>query len=123
MITIEPAIIDLFILIAMLITMIAQCYIAHKYTESFESHLPNCKYIIDNRNIYQHAGLLGKLIRTGSISMVLATPKLFIWRGLAKAEEINNFPPQKRRTLLCLLTLHFTLLIALVLSDFLFPIT
>lgn len=117
----DPGIVGFLIITPMALTFIAQCYAAHKYTEIFESSLPNCKYIIDNRNIYKHAGLPGKLIRTGSISVVLAIPKLFIWRGLVNAEEIKAFPAKHRRILLCLLALHMTLLSALVLSHFLFP--
>ncbi|MQG93597.1 hypothetical protein F6X59_12940 [Pseudomonas sp. MN1F] len=117
----EPRIIGALIIIPIPLILLAQCYVAHKHTEFFESLLPNCKYIIDNRNIYKHAGLPGKLIRTGSISVVLAIPKLFIWRGLANAEEVKAFPAKHRCILLCLLTLHLTLLSALVLSHFLFP--
>ncbi|MGF6394851.1 hypothetical protein [Pseudomonas plecoglossicida] len=119
----EPGMIGFYILAPMGITMVTQCYIANKYTEFFESFLPNCKYITDNKKIYRHAGLPGKLIRTGSISLLLAIPRVFVWRGLAEAEEVKNFPPQERRTLLCLLTLHMALLTALVLSHFLLPAT
>lgn len=116
-------VIGFLILVAMTLTLLIQYYVANKYTEHFESFLPNCKYITDNRNIYRHAGILGKLMRTGSISLVLAFPKLFIWRGIAKSEDIQHFPSHEKRTLLCLLTLHITLLMALALSHFLLPAT
>lgn len=119
--TIDPGIVGALIIMPMALTLLAQCYVAHKHTEFFESLLPNCKYVIDNRNIYKHAGLPGKLIRTGSISVVLAIPKLFIWRGLVNAEDVKAFPPKHRRILHSLLALHLTLLSALVLSHFLFP--
>jgi len=118
----EPGIVGISIIVPMALTFITQCYVAQKYTELFESFLSNCKYVIDNREIYRFAGLPGKLIRTGSISVVLATPKLFIWRGLANAEEVKAFPRKHRRILLCLLALHLTLFSALVLSHFLFPV-
>jgi hypothetical protein len=117
----DPGVVGALIIIPMAFTFLAQYYAAYKCTEFFESFLPNCKYITDNRNIYKHAGLPGKLIRTGSISVVLATPKLFIWRGLANAEEVKVFPQKHRRILLSLLALHLTLFSALVLSHFLFP--
>ncbi|HDS1680901.1 TPA: hypothetical protein QEM39_002442 [Pseudomonas putida] len=118
--TTEAGLIGFFILTS-IFTLSAQCFIAHKFTDLFESLLPNCKYIADNKQLYKQAGLPGKLIRTGSISLVLAIPKLFIWRGLANAEEVKAFPQKHRRILLCLLALHLTLLSALVLSHFLFP--
>jgi len=117
----DPGIVGALIIIPIALTLLAQCYVAHKHTEFFESLLPNCKYIIDHRNIYKHAGLPGKLIRTGSISVVLAIPKLFIWRGLADAEEVKAFPQKYRRILLSMLALHLTLLCALVLSHHVFP--
>lgn len=108
------------ILTSIMTALIIQCYIAHRYTDFFESLLPNCKYVTDNKQLYEHAGLPGKLVRTGSISVVLAIPRLFIWRGLANAEEVKAFPSKHRRILLCLLVLHLTLLSALALYDFLF---
>ena len=119
--TIAHEVVGFVILAAMTLTFFIQCYVANKYTEHFESFLSNCKYITDNRNIYRHAGMLGKLMRTGSISLVLAFPKLFIWRGVAKAEDIQHFPSPEKHTLLWLLTLHITFLMALVLSHFLIP--
>ncbi|MFJ4068962.1 hypothetical protein ACIPW4_27345 [Pseudomonas sp. NPDC089996] len=116
---IDSETIVLFILAPMAITLIIQCYIAHRYTERFESHLPNCKYITDNKITYKHGGLPGKLMRTGSISIVLAIPKLFIWRRVAQADEVKDFPLRERCILLSLLALQITLFLALILSDIL----
>jgi hypothetical protein len=119
----EPGTVVLFILAPMAITFVTQCYVAHKYTEHFESYLPNCKYITDNKITYKHAGLPGKLMRTGSISIILAIPKLFIWRGVAQAEEVKHFPLRERYILLSLLTLQITLFVALMISRLLSPTT
>ncbi|MFG0270197.1 MULTISPECIES: hypothetical protein [Pseudomonas] len=119
MTNIEPGLIALILITAMLIAASAQIIISHKYTEHFESFLPTSRLVSDNIKNYQHAGLLGKTIRTGQIATLLAIPKIFIYRGYAEIEEIKNFPLREKRILLTLWVIHITLFIALMLSHYL----
>ncbi|KAF1312298.1 hypothetical protein BLX42_04210 [Pseudomonas sp. SG-MS2] len=110
---VHPGLIALLIIVPMILAMVVQCYIAHKYTERFETFLTNCSFVTGNKNTFQHAGLLGKLMRTGLISMVLAAPKIFMRRGLIDFDEVKRFPPRMKRLLVSLLCIHVLLLTAL----------
>ena len=111
---VHPGVIALLILTPMMLAMIVQCYIAHAYTERFESHLKNCTFVNDNKRTFQHAGLLGKLMRTGLISMVVAAPKVFTRRNLIDPAEVVRFPAGMKWSLVSLLAIQILLLAALV---------
>jgi len=96
-----------------------QCVIASRRTEHFESLFPNSPYIKKNKVIYERAGLIGKLIRTGTISTVLAIPSIFTKKNLVARNEIENFPKRTKLLLVTLWVLHITLFSALVLSNYL----
>ncbi|CAI8714261.1 hypothetical protein D3C76_801030 [compost metagenome] len=115
---VHPGLIALLIIAPMILAMIVQCCIAHKYTERFESFLTNCIFVTGNKNTFQHAGLLGKVMRTGLISMVLAVPKIFVRRGLIDIDEVKRFPPRMRRLLVSLLGIHIVLLTALAIFNY-----
>lgn len=78
---VDPGLVALLIVVPMVLPIVVQCYVAHKYTERFESLLTNCSFVTGNKNVYQHAGLLGKVMRTGLISMVLAIPRSLCAEG------------------------------------------
>jgi len=115
---VDPGLIALFILAPMILAMIVQCYIAHRYTEHFESFLTNCTFVTGNKKTFEHAGLLGKVMRTGLISMVLAIPTIFLRRGLIDFNEVKRFPPRMRRLLVSLLVIHIVLATALTISHY-----
>ncbi|MFJ4068958.1 hypothetical protein ACIPW4_27310 [Pseudomonas sp. NPDC089996] len=119
MITIEPGLIALALITSMSIAVGAQIFIAHKYTEHFESFLPTSRLVCDNIKNYQHAGLLGKTIRTGQIATLLAIPRIFIYRGYADIEEIKKFPRNEKLILIGLWASHIILFSALILSHYL----
>lgn len=118
----HPGLVALLILAPMVLAILVQCYVAHKYTERFESLLTNCTFVTGNKNVYQHAGLMGKVMRTGLISMVLAMPRIFVRRGLIDLEEVKRFPPQMRWLLVSLLGIHIVLLAALAISYYAQPL-
>lgn len=103
------------------LAMGAQIYIAHKYTEYFESLLPNCIFMKDNKRTFEHAGLIGKLLRTGLISLVLAAPRIFVHRGVIDPDEIKRFPARTKRLLVGLLIIHLLLASALIISHHALP--
>lgn len=119
---VDPGLVALLIFAPMLLAIVVQCYVAHKYTERVESLLTNCSFVTGNKNTFQHAGLLGKVMRMGLISMVLATPKIFVRRGLIDLNEVKRFPPQIRRLLVSLLGIHIVLFAALVITHYVQPL-
>lgn len=102
-----------------IVTMMTQCIIAARYTEYFELLFPNSEYIKKNKETYKQAGLIGKMMRTGTISTILAIPSIFIKRDLVKQQEVDNFPKQTKILLITLWGLHITLFSALMLTHFL----
>lgn len=81
-----------FILIAIGVVLFSVAVIAHKYIEVIESRLSNCPYIEDNKRVWSGAGLLGKVMRGGMISMVLVMPKMHARRGLIDTQELSRLP-------------------------------
>ena len=57
---VDPGLIALFILAPIILFMIVLCYIAHKYTEYFESFLPNCTYVTGNKKYSSMQAYLAK---------------------------------------------------------------
>ncbi|HDS0930573.1 hypothetical protein ACF8GG_06660 [Pseudomonas sp. yb_1] len=115
---VEPGLIAILILAPMMLAMVVQCFIAHKYTEYYESLLTRCSFVTGNKITFQHAGLLGKVMRTGLISMVLAIPSLFVHRGLIDFDEVKRFPSSMRRLLVSLLVIHILLATALIIFTY-----
>ncbi|MFK0309836.1 hypothetical protein ACIQUF_01215 [Pseudomonas sp. NPDC090233] len=113
---IDPGLVALLIIAPMVLLIIVQCYVAHKYTERLEAMLTNCSFVIGNKQTFQHAGLLGKVMRTGLISVMLAVPKLFRRRGLIDVDEVQRFPPRLKGVLVGLLSIEIVLFAALVVS-------
>lgn len=101
--------------------MIVHAYIAHRHTEHFESLLPNCMFVTDNKRTFRHWGLAGKVLRTGMISIVLAVPHIFMRRGGIDLGEVKRFPPREKRLLVSILTIHFILVLALIVSHHALP--
>ncbi|WP_236235346.1 hypothetical protein [Pseudomonas faucium] len=115
----DEGIIAAIIINLLIITMIVQCIVAARRTDHFESLFPNSEYIKKNKETYKQAGLIGKMMRTGTISTILAIPSLFIKRNLVKQQEVDNFPTQTKILLITLWSMHITLFSALMLTHFL----
>ncbi|AVB21027.1 MULTISPECIES: hypothetical protein [Pseudomonas syringae group] len=89
-----------FILIAIGLVLVVIMLIAHIYVEAIESRLSNCSYIEDNKRVWSNAGLLGKVMRGGIISMVLIMPKMHAKRGLIDVQELSRLPKRYRYLLM-----------------------
>jgi hypothetical protein len=74
--------------------------------------------VTGNKITFQRAGLLGKVMRTGLISMVLAIPSLFVRRGLIDFDQVKRFPSSMRRLLVSLLVIHILLAAALIIFTY-----
>lgn len=108
------ALIFFFIMAAMIASFIVQTYIAHRHIKDYENLLPNCTFIIENRKLFQHGGLPGKLMRTGLIAWVLAIPGIFAKKGFIDLNEVKRFPPRTRRLLVSVLYVQCVTFIALI---------
>jgi hypothetical protein len=67
-------------------------YMIHAFTEKAESLLPNSSFVEGLRSTYEHAGLIGKAVRNGVITLALMMPNAFARKGLLDIAEAKNFP-------------------------------
>lgn len=102
------------IMAAMITSIIVQSYIAHRYIEDYEALLPNCIFIMENRILFRHGGLPGKLMRTGLIAWVLAMPGVFAKKGFIDLDEVKRFPPRTKRLLVSVLYVQCVTFMALI---------
>ena len=110
----EPGLIALLIFSPMGFSMLATVYMAHRHIEKIESLLPNCRLVQDTKKLYSHAGLLGKVLRTGTISLMLVVPRAYARKGLADYREVMQFPKRLRGWLVVLVLSVFIEFSALV---------
>ncbi|MCF5732639.1 hypothetical protein [Pseudomonas syringae] len=106
-----------FVLIAIGVVLLAVILIAHKYIDVVEGCLENSSYIEDNRRVWSNAGLLGKVMRGGIISMVLIMPRMYAKRGLVDIEELNRLPKRYRHLFMGPFIAVCVLLVLLVALD------
>lgn len=91
--------VSLFVGVVMVMLVLWVILIAYVYTDKAESYLPASEYIKGMRRLYLNAGLFGKALRNGSVTLVLMTPNSLIKKGLLDPEEVKNFPPGLKRML------------------------
>ncbi|MDZ3994003.1 hypothetical protein [Pseudomonas sp. Teo4] len=104
---IEASIWILLFLLAILV-LGAWVYAASRYVEQIEACFPNSDFVKANKSTYSHAGMLGKMMRVGSITVMLSMNGIFVRKGLVDSSDISNFPASVRRNLLILWYFHVT---------------
>lgn len=67
-------------------------YMIHAFTEKAESLLPNSSFVEGLRSTYARAGLPGKAVRNGVITLALMMPNTFARKGVLDLTEAKNFP-------------------------------
>lgn len=77
-------------------------YIAHRKIDHIESFLLNCDMITGEKKLWEHAGLLGKVIRLTNISFILLSPKIYTKRKLIDIQEINKLPSKIKTPLIAI---------------------
>ncbi|POA20908.1 hypothetical protein C1886_06980 [Pseudomonas sp. FW300-N1A1] len=97
---IELAIIAVFILVFLFLSLFWILVSSCKFTELIENHLSKSKFVANNREAFSSAGLLGKTIRNGSMTLLFLTPRLCERRGLIEKNELLNLPTDLKRKLL-----------------------
>ncbi|MHC2147231.1 hypothetical protein [Pseudomonas sp. 210_17 TE3656] len=91
--------IGLLIGVPLILTEIWLIYIIHAYTEKAESHLPKSIFVGDNISMWSHAGFIGKTMRNGYLTLVLAMPEICSRRGILEITEARQFPQRLKLTL------------------------
>lgn len=111
----EAGIVAFIILAAMTVTLCVSFYISIYHLDRIESLLPNSAFVSGNKKAFSQAGLIGKVMRTLSISILLTVPKIYVRKSLVDLDEVTNFPIRMKRTLIVLGAMHPTLIGALIL--------
>ncbi|KPG98191.1 hypothetical protein AEQ67_12575 [Pseudomonas sp. RIT-PI-q] len=106
--------IALLIGVPMILIVIWLTYMVHVYTEKAEALMPNSIFVEANKKTFSHAGLLGKSVRNGFLTMVLLTPALTAKRGLVDVADVQNFPSGFKRMLVASWGLNFLFCVALI---------
>jgi hypothetical protein len=97
-------------------TLTITIYIAHRKIDHIESFLLNCDKVTGEKELWQHAGLMGKVIRLTNISFILLTPKIYTKRKLIDIDEINKLPSEIKTPLIAIgvaFTISFIALLGL----------
>ncbi|MFJ4068010.1 hypothetical protein ACIPW4_22295 [Pseudomonas sp. NPDC089996] len=81
-------------------------YIAHRKIDYIEGFLLNCDAITGEKELWLHAGLIGKVFRLTNISLILLIPKVYARKNLIDMTEINSLP-SKIKTLLIFMGASF----------------
>ncbi|WP_268800420.1 hypothetical protein [Pseudomonas huanghezhanensis] len=106
--------ISLFIGIPMILIDLWLIYVIRVHTEKAESLMPTSAFVESNKSAYAQAGLLGKAIRNGFLTLVLAMPTLCHKRGIVSLADVRNLPPNLKRLLFLLWGLCALFLTALM---------
>lgn len=85
-----------------IVAFLVQMYVAIRHLDEVEGLLSKSDFVLGNRKIYLHAGLLGKIMRICTISTLLTTPYLFVRKGLVDEAQLQNFPAPMKRLLVVL---------------------
>ena len=76
-------------------------YLAYTQKDFILSHLENCK-LVKRWAFMNRVGPWGRMVFIGTVSGLLASPRIQIILGEANAEDIENFPKKLKQTLITL---------------------
>lgn len=84
------------LMMAMFVVMAVWIYVSVRYVNYIESLLSNSSMVSGNKKISGHAGLLGKIMRTGSVSLLLSMRALCVRKGVLDVDDVKKFPERLR---------------------------
>lgn len=90
-------------------------FVAYRYLDRIESILSKSRMVAVNREIYTHAGLLGRVMRLGSISAMLSMKHFSVRKGLLDDDDVNKTPADLQRLLVRLWAAQICLIALIVL--------
>ncbi len=85
--------------------------VAFRWLEEIESFFHNSRMVIDNKRLYFHAGMLGRMMRLGSISVMLSIKGFSIRKGMLDAGDVHSAPLGLTRILIGLWFFHLFLFV------------
>jgi hypothetical protein len=85
--------------IALILTEVWLIYMVHAYTEKAEALLPRSSFVEANKAAYSQAGFIGKGMRNGFLTLVLAIPGICAKRGILDIYDASAFPKKLKRML------------------------
>lgn len=88
-----------FILVPSFFLCIWVGYVAHAYTEKAEAFLSHSSIVVGTKSMYSQAGLLGKFMRSGSLTLALMLKHKYIKKGLLELNDVKSFPINLMRLL------------------------
>lgn len=94
--------------------MIWLIYMVHIYTEKAEKLLPNSSFVELNNKTFSEAGVMGKAMRNGFLTLVLLSPNLLTKRGLVDLMKVKNSPKDLKRLLVASWALCFLFTTSLI---------
>jgi len=89
----------LIILGPLLFVAIWLIYIVQAHTEKAEALLCNSHFVKVNKAAFSDFGVVGKVMRSGVLTMVLMMPGISVRRGIVNAAEVEKFPKGLKRML------------------------
>jgi len=111
------AVLGAFVIISPFLMFGVWIFVAYRYLDRIESTLSNSRMVAVNREVYSHAGLLGKVMRLGSISAMLSIKDFSVRKWLLDSNDIVEAPADLQKLLVRLWTVQI-LLIALIVLFF-----
>ncbi len=110
--------IGLVILGSLCFVVLVLVYVSWRYVDYLESLMPRSEWVLGNKRNFADAGLPGKLVRFGSISMMLAFSKFSVRKGMANADDIKCFPKYIKIMLVSFLFFTYFVLGALLVANY-----
>ncbi|MGF6392934.1 hypothetical protein [Pseudomonas plecoglossicida] len=87
--------------------------VAYRFLDKVEASFSNSPMVVGNKAIYAHAGMLGQIMRLGSVSAMLSMKDFCIRKGMLDAEDVRSAPQDLKKMLICLWLVHLLLFVLL----------
>ena len=90
----------LFIFFMAFVAIFWMLIFSYRYTELIEECLSKSRFVANNREAFSGLGLIGKVLRNGSVATMFLIPRLCEKRGLIEKDELLKLPPNLKRMLI-----------------------
>ena len=87
--------------------------IAYRFLDKVEASFSNSPMVVGNKAMYARAGMLGQIMRLGSVSAMLSMKGFCIRKGMLDSEDVRNAPQSLKELLVWLWHAHVLLFVLL----------
>ncbi|UBM24855.1 hypothetical protein K8374_21265 [Pseudomonas sp. p1(2021b)] len=108
------AVLGVFLFASPVVLFTVWVVIANRSLDHIESFFSNSPMVVENRRVFSQAGVLGRIVRVGSVSAMLMAAKMCVHKGLLDFEDVRRFPVRLKRFLVALWFFHLSLFFILV---------